>query len=110
MKQTLTTSQVADLLLRDDNAKWSYEAARALAEYYESQEENDGEELEFDAVAIRCEWDEYATAGDIAKAYRIADLDGLTDDEIDEAVEREIEHKSELIKLPKGKGYLVRAF
>jgi hypothetical protein len=108
MKQTLTTNQVAHILLRDDNAKWSYEAAHALAEHYEDIERDLGEETELDAVAIRCDWTEYKTAHEIAEAYDIA-FDGDEVDVEDEVTEY-IQHRSYLIKLPKGVGYLVRQF
>lgn len=108
MKQTLTTGQVASALLRDENAKWSREAAWALAEYYENLESETGEEIELDVVAIRCEWTEYATAHEIAEAYDIA-FDG---DEVDpeDAVTEYVNERSQLIKLPNGAGYLVQDF
>lgn len=110
MKQTLTTGQVADLLLKDENARWSYEAARALAEHYEELEQDSGEEMELDVVAIRCEWTEYRYASDIAEAYKIPDLDGLDDDEREEAILTYIDDNSERINLPNCKGFLVRQF
>ena len=61
MFQTLSTSEAADLLKRDSNASWSYSAAYALVEYLEEIEEG-GEPIEFDSVAIRCEWSEYSSA------------------------------------------------
>lgn len=62
MKTTLSTSQAANLLKADTNAKWSRSGARALVEYLEQLEEDTGTEIEFDAVAIRCEYSEYASA------------------------------------------------
>ncbi len=62
MKQTLTTDQAANLLVADDNAGWSYAGARALVEYLENLEDDTGEEMEFDAVALRCDFSEYETA------------------------------------------------
>jgi hypothetical protein len=69
MKQTLTTSQVADMLWQDDNAAWSYPGARALAEYLEQLEEDTGADMDFDRVAIRCEFSEYDTAREAASNY-----------------------------------------
>ena len=108
MKQTLTTGQVADALRRDENAKWSYEAAHALAEYYESIEECDGEQIELDVVAIRCEWTEYKTANEIAEAYDVA-LDGDEED-VEDVITEYVNERSQLIKLPNGAGYLVQQF
>ena len=68
MKQTLTTNQAADLLMADQYAGWSYDGAHALVEYLEQIEE-DGEEIEFDAVALRCDFAEYETALQAAEEY-----------------------------------------
>jgi hypothetical protein len=62
MKATLSTSQAADLLKADSNAKWSRSGARALVEYLEELESDTGTEIEFDAVAIRCDYSEYDSA------------------------------------------------
>ena len=69
MKTTLSTSDIARALHRDDNAAWSWNGAKALAEYLEQLEEDTGEEMEFDAVAIRCEFSEYASLEDWAVEY-----------------------------------------
>lgn len=69
MKTTLTTSQIADALKQDSNAAWSYAGARALAEYLEQLEEDTGEEMELDVVAIRCDFSEYASLKDWALEY-----------------------------------------
>ena len=62
MKATLTTSQAANMLKSDTNASWSYDGAYALIEYLEQLEEDTGTEIEFDAVAIRCDYSEYESA------------------------------------------------
>jgi len=56
MKQTLTVSDIAEQLRRDENANWSPAGARALAEFLD---ENCGDGAEFDRVEIRCNWSEY---------------------------------------------------
>jgi len=62
MIETLNASQVAHKLLQDENAGWSYKGAHALAEYLEQYEEDIGESMELDVVAIRCDFSEYTTA------------------------------------------------
>jgi len=62
MIKTLTTYEVAELLLADSNANWSRSGALALAEYLEGIEADSGHPMEFDLVAIRCEWTEYPSA------------------------------------------------
>jgi hypothetical protein len=69
MKKTLTTSDIAHELLDDGNANWSRAGAFALAEYLEELEESTGGEMEFDHVAIRCEWSEHASLMDWADDY-----------------------------------------
>ena len=69
MKQTLTTEQAADLLVADNNAGWSYAGARALVEYLENLEDDTGEEIEFDRVALRCDFSEYPNAREAAEEY-----------------------------------------
>ena len=67
MKTTLSTSEAADLLLADKNAGWSYAGARALVEHLEAVEDDTGEAIEFDAVALRCEFSEYESAREAAE-------------------------------------------
>ena len=62
MKQTLTTSQAAHLLMQDEYARWSYAGAHALIAHLEQLEEDCEMEIEFCRVALRCEWHEYKSA------------------------------------------------
>lgn len=101
--------EVAHRLLKDENARWSYEGAYALARHYEEMEEESGEEMELDVVAIRCEWTEYKTLQEVAEDYRIPDLDGLSDDEKEEAIKDYINDNTQML-VTQGKTYLVRQF
>ena len=83
MKMTMGTTEAADRLLADDNAAWSYEGARALVEYLEEIEKDTGEEIEFDRVALRCEFSEYDSAKAAAAQY------DYTPDEEDDEDEQE---------------------
>ena len=85
MKKTLDTWQVADALKQDECADWSYEGAKALAEYLDQYEEDMGEEMELDVVAIRCEFSEYASAMEAAEDYADHDYDDDMDDDEKEA-------------------------
>ena len=69
MKQTLTTLDIARQLHEDENAGFSYAGARALAEYLEEIEEGTGKEMEFDRVAIRCDFSEYEGLRQWAEDY-----------------------------------------
>ena len=50
-------------------SQFSYHALRALFEYFEAFEDDTGEELELDPIAICCEWQEFETALSGAKAF-----------------------------------------
>ena len=69
MKQTLTTSEIAHRLLADENAAWSRGGAYALAKHLEQIEDDMGEDMEFDRVAIRCDFSEHKTAREAADQY-----------------------------------------
>ena len=75
MKQTLTKNQAADILLSDNYANWTYSGAIALIEYLEDFEQDTGEEIEFDAVALRCGFSEYESVWDC-----VSDLIDIPDD------------------------------
>ena len=69
MKDTLSTGRAVDLLMADEYAGWSREGASVLVDHLEELEEITGEEIEFDRVAIRCDYDEYASALKAALNY-----------------------------------------
>ena len=70
MIETLTTSQAAHYLLQDENAAWSYAGAHAIVEHLEQMEEDcGGEPIEFDRVAIRCDFSEHSSLQDWAAGY-----------------------------------------
>jgi hypothetical protein len=81
MKATLTTSQAAAMLKADTSANWSQSGAYALIEYLEQLEEDTGTEIEFDAVAIRCDYSEYESALQAANEYAYEPNPNLGDDE-----------------------------
>jgi hypothetical protein len=109
MKQTLTAYQVAGLLMADENAHWTRSAAYALAEYYQELEESTGEEIEFDAVSIRCDWSHYESLEAIAAAYSV-NVDGLSEDRAERLIRRYVEERGQLIQLDDGSGFLISNF
>lgn len=80
MKMTLTTHDIARELQADSNANWSWAGALALAEYFEEYEESSGEEMEFDACAIRCDFAQYDNLTEWATDYF---TDGIADSSLD---------------------------
>lgn len=69
MKKTLTHYEAANEIYEVYDHQFSYAAAHALAEYYEDLEEEIGEEIEIDPVAIACDWDEYGDGDELLEAY-----------------------------------------
>jgi hypothetical protein len=69
MKTTLNTSDIARALKSDADAAWTWDGARALAEYLEQLEEDTGEEMELHVCAIRCDFSEYESLEEWAADY-----------------------------------------
>lgn len=69
MKQTINfyAFQKAFQDLRPNN--FSYQGLRALFEYLEDSEESTGEEIEFDVIALCCDFIEYESEEDYHKDY-----------------------------------------
>jgi hypothetical protein len=111
MKMTLSTNQVTDALKSDQYAAWSYYGSTALAAYLEELEQDIGEELELDVVAIRCDYSEYESAelwaidyfrDDIWACMGI-DLDGEeTEDEREKLIRDYIRDHGQLIEFTGG--------
>ena len=103
MKKTLSTWEIADALSRDEYAGWSYEGAKALAEYLEQLEEDIGEEMELDVVAIRCDYSEYASATEAAENYQDNDHgDDMDDDEKEAAALKYLQDNTTVIEFDGG--------
>jgi hypothetical protein len=92
MKTTLTTSQAAHILIDDENASWSRAGAFALVEHLEQMEEECGQEIEFDYVAIRCDYSEHESLQEWASDYF-----GTPMDEWCERIGADMEEISEIL-------------
>lgn len=64
--------------------QFSYEGLSVLFDYLEQYEEDTGQEIDLDVVALCCDYTE-DTPESIAQDYRI-DLDGVDDDDTAQAV------------------------
>tara|TARA_R110002074_G_scaffold127539_1_gene266749 strand:+ start:912 stop:1292 length:381 start_codon:yes stop_codon:yes gene_type:complete len=120
MKMTLSTNHAAHLLASDENGGWSYSGATALVEYLEELEDGTGEEVEFDAVALRCDYSEYKNlqawfidyhgGKTIKGAFESAgiDIEGLwidgeeDEEEIDDLIRSFIQDRGDLIEFDGG--------
>jgi hypothetical protein len=87
MKITLSTNYAVNLLLSDKSASWSHEGAEIVVQHLEEIEQDCGEEIDFDAVAIRCDFHEYSTLEEIVDDY--PDLEGKEEEEIIEWLQDE---------------------
>jgi Zn finger protein HypA/HybF involved in hydrogenase expression len=89
----------------DRDTQFSYEALNLIYEYLEQYEEDTGEPIELDVIAICCEYseDDYES---IASSYSI-DLEGIELEELQiEAVRKYLEDNTTLIGEP-SYGYFV---
>ena len=102
MKTTLSTSEAADLLAADKNAGWSYAGARALVEHIERVEEDTGEEIEFDRVALRCEFSEYESAREAAEEYGWEPDDDADSEDAEEAAAEWLADRTTVITFNSG--------
>jgi hypothetical protein len=103
MKKTLTQYDIAEELMNDINAAWTRAGAFALAEYFEQIEMDTNEELDFDAVAIRCDFSQYESLQDWAKDYCPSDwVNFLTYENPDKAIREYIQERGELIEFNGG--------
>lgn len=115
MKTTLSTYQIADALKTDENANWSWNGAKALAEYLEQLEEDTGEEMELDVCAIRCEFSESTSLSDwlmehhgaetLAFALQRSGIDMEGDeeeDEVDDLIRSYVQDHGTLIEFDGG--------
>ena len=118
MKETLSTYEVADRLCADKNAAWTYNGAKALAEYLEELEADMGEEMELDVVAIRCDFSEYGSLQEWAEDH-LGDIKDIADDldltvdmsgeefeehedDVEEAMREHIQYRGTLIEFDTG--------
>ena len=90
MHQTVNVSQFRDAF-RDcgRGEQFTYEALGALFDYLEQLEDDIGEPIELDVIALCCEWSEYDSARDAADDYgwTFDDPDADEDAMNDEALE-----------------------
>jgi hypothetical protein len=79
----------------DRKENFSYEALGLLFDYFESYEEETGQEIELDVIAICCEYTE-DNPDDIIANYSI-DVEGMDDDEKIEAVRDYLIESTQLV-------------
>jgi hypothetical protein len=80
----------------DRKENFSYEGLNALFDYLEDYEEQTGEEIELDVIALCCDYNE-DTPDDIIANYSI-DVEGLDDDEKIDAVRDYLNDNTTLVR------------
>lgn len=78
MKQTINFSQFCDGFTGgyyEDN--FSYNGKKALFEYLEEYESGTDTEIEFDPIALACEYTEYENFAEIKEAYDLENYEEL---------------------------------
>ena len=97
MKDTVTEYQFVDTMAQKQHG-FSYEGAKALFEYFEQYEQDIGKEMEFDPIAIRCEFDEYENLEDVKKSYQ--DVETLED----------LQNHTTVIEIPNSDRLIIQAY
>jgi predicted ArsR family transcriptional regulator len=83
MIQTLRLSDFTNAFRNSDRAEqFSYEALELIFDYIEQYEDDTGEQIEFDMIALCCEWAE-EDAATLAQYY---DFDSAELDDVAEAM------------------------
>ena len=83
MKTTLNKSQAADMLIEFEafgTSSDAYALCYAMVDWLEQYEEDTGEELELDPIAIRCEY-RAITLDEVAAQYS-GDFEGMGDEDL----------------------------
>tara|TARA_R100001369_G_scaffold21641_1_gene39305 strand:- start:259 stop:579 length:321 start_codon:yes stop_codon:yes gene_type:complete len=86
---------------RDD---FSYEGLKALYDYLEQYEEDTGEQIELDVIAICCEYTEYEDLKEFEDVY------GKEFSNIDKRFKYSIEDKTTLIPIEGTDGFIIQNF
>lgn len=100
MYKNLSTDEAIKFLKDDDNADWSWSGATALIEYLEDLEDSLDKPIQFDRVAIRCEYSQYESVLEAAEHYGFDDDD--EGDEIEAAALKYLEDRTTVIQFDGG--------
>lgn len=99
MKQTINKSDFIDQFhIMDRLENFSYEARGLLFDYLEQCEEDNGEEIEMDIIAVCCEFSEDSPM-DIAENYGIdlSDIDLEDDEEVKKVALEYLDENTQVI-------------
>jgi len=91
MRKTVNLTDFQDAFKSSRPDNFTYEGLQALFEYFEDYEESTGDEMEFDVIAICCDFAQY-TIEELQTEYNHMANDSLLLDCLDEWVELLSEH------------------
>lgn len=109
MKTTVTESDFVnafDACGRKD--QFSRCGRRALFEYLTEIEEESGEEMEFDCIALCCDFSEYSSAVEAAECYDFTKDPGMREEENEEAALAYLQDNTQVIT--HAEGIIIAAF
>ena len=69
MVDTITINTFTDWFMKHRPNNFTYEGLQALYEYLTNLEDDMGEQIEFDPIAICCDYTEYKNLDEIKKEY-----------------------------------------
>jgi len=99
MKTTITIYDFTEMFKRVRPDNFSDQGLQALFDYLEDYEESTGEELEFDCIAICCDFTEYENLEEFQRDYS-TDYKSIDD----------IESETTVIRLNDGEGFIIQCF
>ena len=79
MKTNVNLSDFRDAFKSHNRENFSHAGLEALFDYLEEYEESTGEEVEFDVIALCCEYAEYENLAEFQEAYNDADYACIED-------------------------------
>ena len=94
MKDTITQYQFTDEMVKHG---FSYEGTKALFEHLTMFEEDCDQELEFDPIAFRCDFNEYENFEELKNDYDVEDLE-------------ELQNNTTVIEIPNSERLIIQAY
>lgn len=106
-----TAGQFRDEFIRMGWGKnFTYEGSMALFKYFEQYEEDTGERIELDVIAICCDWAEYTPEELVSEYGSYLDRDDdIEDSEYAEKLAKELTDRTTVIECGNG-NFIIQAF
>jgi len=102
MHQNISTDKAIKLLKEDGNADCSWSGAEALVGYLEDLEDDLDKSIEFDRVAMQCEYSEYSSALEAAEHYGFIPEDDEDENDVESSAITYLEDRTTVIKFEGG--------